>query len=290
MSQSKSTSYTFFFAFTVCVVCSLILSLAATALKEKQVANVKLDIVQNLMSAVEGDIDTIRKKPTDAIFEEFHKNYEALLLNSKDQVVTDDFMIEELLKVGYERADLEAEDTGTLLRMFNSRVGLLARRSDKKLEDYDPGLKLLYLYKPGGVLKSYVVPIEGYGLWDIIKGYIALDSSDVNTVKGVSFYEHHETPGLGARITEAWFREQWKDKKIFDDDGELVSIKVAKGKAENEVSPAQLPHYVDGISGATLTGKGINFFLKRDLERYKDYFHKIRNQNASASTQKGARG
>lgn len=289
MSQSKSTTYTFMFAFGICVVCSLILASAATALKERQVANVKLDIVQNLMSAVEGD-DIIMAKQPDQLFADFGKNYEALLLDQNDQVSSTDLMISELVKVGYEKDVLEKEDTGTLLRMFNSRKRLLASKAGQKLADYDPGYKLLYLYKPGGVLKTYVIPIEGYGLWDIIKGYIAIDSSDINTVQGISFYEHKETPGLGARITEDWFRAQWKDKKIFSDSGELVSITVAKALAANEAPGDKIQHYVDGISGATLTTKGINQFLKRDLSRYKAYFQKVREQSARAEMEKGARG
>lgn len=289
MSQPKGSVYTFTFAFAICVICSLILAMAATALKSKQVANVKLDIVQNLMGAVEGD-KVVQSKAPDEIFNDFGKNYEALLLNQKDQVVTNDFMIEELAKVGYEVDFLNSEDTGALLRLFNSRKKLLAKRDGKKLAEYDPGYKLLYRYKPDGVLKSYVIPIEGYGLWDIIKGYIAIDADDLNTVQGISFYEHHETPGLGARITEDWFREQWQGKKIFSESGDLLSITVAKAKAENEASAEMLPHYVDGISGATLTTKGINQFLERDLSRYKDYFQKIRQQSVNAQTEKGARG
>lgn len=289
MSQPKGSTYTFIFAFVICIVCSLVLALAATALKDRQVANAKLDIVQNLMSAVEGD-ELVRSKEAEALFGEFAQNYEALLLDQNDQVSSTDFMIAELIKVGYEKAALEAEDTGTLLRMFNSRKSLLASRADQKLQEYDPGYKLLYRYQPEGVLKSYVIPIEGYGLWDIIKGYIAIDAADINTIQGISFYEHYETPGLGARITEDWFREQWKGKKIFNDSGELVSITVAKGKAENEASPAMMPHYVDGISGATLTAKGINEFLERDLSRYKAYFQKVREQSARADVKKGGRG
>lgn len=283
MSQPKGSFYTFFFAFAICVICSLVLALAATALKEKQVANVKLDIVQNLMGAVEGD-EIIRLKQPDELFADFAKSYEALLLDQNDQVASNHYMIAELIKVGYEKEMLEAEGTGELLRMFNSRKSLLASRAGKKLSEYDPGYKLLYLYKPNGILKTYVIPIEGYGLWDIIKGYIALDARDLSTVQGISFYEHLETPGLGARITEDWFRSQWQKKQIFSKNGELVSIKVAKGKAENAASAEMLPHYVDGISGATLTGKGINIFLKRDLTRYKEYFQKVR-----AKTEKGAR-
>jgi Na+-transporting NADH:ubiquinone oxidoreductase subunit C len=100
----------------------------------------------------------------------------------------------------------------------------------------------------------------------------------VNTVKGITFYQHGETPGLGGEIVQDWFRNNYVGKKIYSPDGELVSITVIKGKVENSVPDSEKYHYVDGISGSTLTGNGLNKFLKADLLRYEPFFNKIRSK------------
>lgn len=126
----------------------------------------------------------------------------------------------------------------------------------------------LYLWKDEAG-KRYAIPTSGKGLWSTLYGYIALDG-DMSTVKGITFYKHGETPGLGGEVDKDWFQDQFKGKKIYEN-GELVSIHVSKGAAdEND------PHSVSGISGATMTGNGINQFLKADLETYAPYFNKVR--------------
>ena len=271
MSQRKGDLYTFAFAGIVCVVCALILSIAATALKPRQEANIRLDILVNLMASVGKDYQELVSRPKDQIFSLFEKEFETRILDKDNSIVDRTFMETELAKLKYPEKELLALSTGSLLRRFNNKVGLLASRAGKSRTDYDPGFKVIYIYQPGGTPEAYVIPIEGYGLWDIMKGYIALDL-DLDTVKGVSFYEHKETPGLGARVEEAWFKQNFIGKKILDEQGGLVSIHVAKGKSQGGI------HEVDGISGATLTGEGINEFLKEDLYQYEPYFKTLRGQ------------
>ncbi len=269
MSQRKGDMYTFFFAGVVCVVCALILSLAATALKPRQVANVLHDINMNILETVGKDHAELSKMSQTDVQSLFDKEFEILLLDKTNKPQDSEFMKTELAKLKYPVDELNSLDQGSLLRRYNGKLGLLARKAGKSVEEYDPGYKLVYIYKPGGQPSAYVVPIEGYGLWDLMKGYIALDL-DLDTVKGISFYEHKETPGLGARVEEDWFKEQFVGKKILQD-GVLTSIKIAKGHGSGG------PHEVDGISGATLTGDGINDFLAEDLATYEPYFKTVRN-------------
>jgi len=266
----KGNLYTFLFAGIVCVICALILSLSATALKERQNDNARLDILQNILSSVGYEMHAIQAKPAAEVFDIFAREFDTLLLDEANNPQERETLASELAKLGYPEKDLAALDTGALLARFNSKLGLLASRAGKSKTEYDPGYKVVYIHKnQAGERDAYVIPIEGNGLWDIIKGYLALDV-DLNTVKGISFYEHKETPGLGARITEDWFKSQFKGKKILDEHGGLTAITVAKGKApEGE-------HLVDGISGATLTGNGINQFLRADLERYEPFFKTVR--------------
>jgi len=152
---------------------------------------------------------------------------------------------------------------------------------DKTVEQIDPkkdhNLLPLYYAEEDGEIMAYIIPISGKGLWSTIYGYLALEQ-DLNTVKGITFYQHGETPGLGAEIEKEWFTSNFKGKKIHSPEGDLVSITVIKGKVKNLIPDAETYHYVDGISGSTLTGNGLNNFLKKNLETYNSFFDKIRTE------------
>jgi len=137
----------------------------------------------------------------------------------------------------------------------------------------DPDNLSLYRYERDGKVSAYIIPVSGKGLWSTIYGYVAL-SSDCNTVEGITFYKHGETPGLGGEISKTWFSDNFKGKQIFDETGNLVSIGVAKGKYTGN----DPQHNVDGISGATLTGRGVSHFLKTELEKYNPFFATVKNQ------------
>jgi Na+-transporting NADH:ubiquinone oxidoreductase subunit C len=222
------------------------------------------------MTSVGKDINELEAMKAEEVFAIFDKEFKTLLLDSENKERSRSTIETEMAGLGYPKEILSEMDEGTLLRRFEAKIGLLARKAKQSRDEYDPGYKLVYIYQPSGTPDAYVIPIQGNGLWDIIKGYIALEP-DLSTVKGVSFYEHKETPGLGARITETWFKDNFKGKKVLDESGKMVSITVAKGPAVND-------HQVDGISGATLTGKGVTHFLKKDLARYESYFQTIRAQ------------
>jgi Na+-transporting NADH:ubiquinone oxidoreductase subunit C len=114
-----------------------------------------------------------------------------------------------------------------------------------------------------------VMPVYGYGLWNNIWGFVAV-KSDFNTVQGVKFQHAGETPGLGARIVSDEIADRFKGKKIFEN-GTLVSIAMQKGEGHDY---ADNPHKVDGMSGATLTGKGVNNMLKDYMACYEKYLKK----------------
>ena len=116
------------------------------------------------------------------------------------------------------------------------------------------------------------MPISGKGLWSTLFGFLALNE-DKNTVKGITFYKHKETPGLGGEVDKAWFQDNFIGKKIFNSKNELVSIQVPKGAASALSKDKQI-HAVDGITGATVTSKGLSNFLLRDLNRYEEFLRR----------------
>ncbi len=146
--------------------------------------------------------------------------------------------------------------------------------SDGKSEDNLP----LYLYVKQDLIKAYVVPINTRGLWGEIHGYLALEN-DGATIRGFTVYKHSETPGLGGEIESRWFRKNFEKKKIINADGDFASINVAKGAVSEVVPPSDRPNHVDGISGATLTGKYLSTGLKDILKDYEPVSINFRHNN-----------
>ncbi|MBE77459.1 MAG: NADH:ubiquinone reductase (Na(+)-transporting) subunit C [Candidatus Marinimicrobia bacterium] len=134
----------------------------------------------------------------------------------------------------------------------------------------------IYQSRDGNKVKGYAIPISGKGLWGTMYGYFAIEP-DASTAKGITFYKHKETPGLGAEVDKDWFKNNFIGKKFIDESGNLVSIEVIKGFVSDKDPNAK--HKVDGISGATVTGNGLSTFLKADLQKYEPYFAKIRKLN-----------
>ena len=131
----------------------------------------------------------------------------------------------------------------------------------------------LYIKIINNSIDGYAIPISGKGLWSTLHGYFALEN-DGSTVKGIRFYKHGETPGLGGEVEKDWFTNNFVGKRITDMNGRLVSIQSIKGQVDTSSPNAY--HQVDGISGATMTTKGLNEFLMNDLKKYDSFFHKIR--------------
>ena len=124
-----------------------------------------------------------------------------------------------------------------------------------------------------GKIDAYVFPMWGNGLWDWISAYIALDS-DLNTVRGIAFDHKAETPGLGARIASDVIQGRYVGKEIYNEDGELVSVTMVKGENNEGLSE----HQVDGMSGATMTGKGVNAMLQQYLKCYQPFIKKEKSE------------
>lgn len=216
----------------VTVVASVLLASAATFLKPYQDRNEELNVKKNILKAA-------------GLVDETHHKYKA----------------HEVLKIYDERIRENVIDLQG--NPVNIKVADLDPKDESKLP--------IYFNMDGEILNGVILPVEGKGLWSTIYGYIALDP-DMNTVKGMTFYKHGETPGLGGEVEKNWFTHNFAGKKIYEGD-QLVSVAVAKGKLM-EASD----HKVDGISGATLTGKGVTRFLRDDLDKYKPWLDSHRKE------------
>lgn len=182
-------------------------------------------------------------------------------------------------------------DDQEVLDIFNEKVeqkvvdmegneldGVMAEDVDMAKERKKPEAERrlpLFIYSNDGQT-DYIVSVRGNGLWDEIWGNIALES-DLNTIAGVAFDHKAETPGLGAEIKDnvSWGR-QFIGKKIYDSEGEYVSVLVKKGGAEKGN-----PHQVDAISGATVTSNGVTEMLYRGIKYYMPYIKELRGEGAT---------
>jgi Na+-transporting NADH:ubiquinone oxidoreductase subunit C len=157
-----------------------------------------------------------------------------------------------------------------ILPLFVDASGQLVRQAQKEAGDLP-----LYLYVRQDKIEGYVIPIDSKGLWGRIYGYLALED-DGSTIAGFSVYKHSETPGLGGEIESRWFQENWVGKKIVNRAGDFVSVGIAKGDVDNFVAREKQVHYVDGISGATLTGKYLSEGIRDTLSSYEPVSIKFR--------------
>jgi Na+-transporting NADH:ubiquinone oxidoreductase subunit C len=119
-----------------------------------------------------------------------------------------------------------------------------------------PDVMPVYLVERDGAVETVVLPVHGYGLWSTMYGYLALEG-DGRTVKGITFYQHGETPGLGGEIDNPAWQAKWTGKQAIDDSGQVL-LQVVKGEPRGEGAQ----HQVDGLAGATLTGRGVEHLVR----------------------------
>lgn len=229
----------YIFILTITIVSSFFLSLASEGFKEMKRKNVEIDKKKNILSAIGVAIDNFT---VDDVDEYFKSNIDSLIIDI-DGLIVDKISIEDLNEV-------ENKSTGEVRYFYENK-------------EFLP----LYVETNENVI---IMPISGKGLWSSLFGYFALDADNYSTVKGITFYAHAETPGLGAEISKKWFQDNFVNKEIYENDN-LKSIAVAKGKADENSK-----YEVDGISGATITSNGVTTLLSRDLKRYEPYFYKNR--------------
>ncbi len=165
-------------------------------------------------------------------------------------------------------------------KLYSDNIKSLWVKADegKIIHEKDRGPKDLpiYLYMKQDSVESYILPIESRGLWGKIYGYLAV-KNDGTTIAGFTVYSHSETPGLGGEIEKQWFQKNFEGKKIVDRTGGFVSVGIAKGAVKERLPSEKQPFYVDGISGATLTGNFLSAGLKEILLEYEPVAVRFRN-------------
>jgi len=233
--NTNSNGYVMGYAVTMCVTVSAVLATLASALKETQQAAAEFDRQKNVMMAA-GLIEAGDPRSREEL--------EALFQERVNEVTVD-------TQTGAEVAAEVAAEKRKEDPLRYRVVG--ASKTDE------------------GALDTIILPVSGKGLWSTIYGYIALES-DKNHVRGITFYKHGETPGLGGEVENPQWTGQWVGKSIRRADGGIGVI-VKKGKVDEGVQKEK-DHYVDGLAGATITSNGVTKSVERDLRSFEAYLSK----------------
>lgn len=258
--KPHSTAYTFGFATAVCLIFSILVASAAVSLKPRQELNAKVYKQKNVLVVAEA-IKAGESLSNDEIGVRFEENIRARLV---DRLTGEYVADEETLLATY--------DAKKALK--DPEQSVASPGNPAKLQRLANNVLVYHVVKNNAV-DMVILPIEGKGLWSTLYGFLAMDK-DMKTIKGITFYAHAETPGLGGEIDNPTWKAKWVDCLAFDGAGK-VAIEVVKGQA-NPASDFE----VDGLSGATLTGRGVSELVRFWLgtEGFGPYIEKIR-QDAS---------
>lgn len=209
--------------------CSVVVSVAAVALRPKQAENAVLDIQRNILTVA--GIDAKGN-----VTETFKQRIEPRLVDLKTGLFVEGDAN------GYDQRAAAADPSLSTALTAEQDVAKIGRRAN---------LAKVYLVKAGdSSIQEVIIPVHGNGLWSMMYAFVAI-KPDGNTIGGISYYQQGETPGLGGEVENPRWKDQFKGKQLFDAMGN-PAIKIVKGGAQ-----AGDIHGIDGLSGATLTSVGV---------------------------------
>lgn len=236
MANNDTIGKTIGVALSLCIVCSVVVSTAAVMLKPTQIANKSLDKKRNILAAA-------------GLLEEgksVEDSFEAITTKLVD-MSTGKYADLDIDPASYDQRKASKDPSLSSEVPDDQDIAKINRRAN---------VAQVYLVESGsGDLETVILPIKGYGLWSTLYGFIALES-DLSTVVGMGFYEHAETPGLGGEVDNPNWKKLWIGKEVYGQGG-TVELGVTKGPA-----PAGSKHLIDGLSGATLTARGVDNLIK----------------------------
>ncbi|MBH0019991.1 MULTISPECIES: Na(+)-translocating NADH-quinone reductase subunit C [unclassified Pseudoalteromonas] len=223
-SNNESIGKTLSVVVALCLVCAIIVSFASVQLRPLQQANKNKDIQSNILAAA--GIDKVEN-----VLETFDAKIEARVVN----MTTGEFVDTDPTIFDFEKSKYDAALSVSLKEKGVKDIAGIQRVTKES--------PVYISKKEDGSVDAIILPIQGYGLWGLMYGFISLES-DGETVKGIIFYKHNETPGLGGEIQNPQWTATWEGKEL--------PIQIVKGTAGND------EHKIDGLSGATLTSNGVD--------------------------------
>lgn len=247
-----SQGYVFGFAAAVCVICSLAISTVSSSLRPQQEANARRDEQGNILQALGLNDGTLRGEAIDQVWNE---RVEVRVLTAAGEPAVPG------------SHDLDGDGDVDLDDVAVARERVKASSDPAELIG-------VYVRKDGASVGMYALPMFGVGLWGPISGFLAIDPQG-RKVTGATFFAPKETPGLGAEIVEDKFESQFIGKSIVDAAGKTRAIDVVKGESA-VLCPGETEHCVDGVSGATITSRGVDGMLASGMQTYEPWLARIR--------------
>ncbi len=258
--QDESIGKIIKIAVAVCIVCSILVSTAAVTLDSIQTRNKHLDKIKNILKA--GDLLSEGQE-----IEQIYKDYiEPVMIELETGTpVPEEEFNDELNIRDFNIKEMSAHPQYSIAVPPKQDIADIKRK---------PKYMVVYQVIKGDSLDKIILPIYGKGLWSTMYGFMALDSN-MRTIRGLTFYEHGETPGLGGEIDNPRWQQQWNGKLAYDENWN-VEITVLKG----QVDPGrpQAKYQIDGLAGATITTRGVDLLVKYWLgdQGYGPYLSKLR--------------
>ncbi|MGC3871959.1 Na(+)-translocating NADH-quinone reductase subunit C [Halomonas sp. GXIMD04776] len=232
-ASNNSIKKTLTVALSLCIVCSVIVSTAAVVLRPTQQMNQELDRKSNILQVAE------LNQPGVDVNELFKEKITSRVINLETGEYT-----EELDAETYNQFDAAKDPATSRTLSGDDPAGLM--RQEK--------FSTVYLVGDPEDPNQIILPIRGQGLWGMMRGFLALEG-DGNTIVGLSYYDHSETPGLGGEVDNPRWKSQWNGKKVYDDSPTQPKIHLVKGGADSE-------YEADALSGASLTSRGVTNMLQ----------------------------
>ena len=252
--HNDSLEKTIAIALSLCLVCAVLVSLAAVALRPLQIDNKAFDMKQNIL-----DVAGLLEVDTD-VNQAFAEKIEPKLVD----IETGDYV---------EGMDVEAYDQRKATKDPAQSIAIPAEKDIAHIRTKAKIAKV-YLVKKGDAIQSIILPVSGYGLWSTLYGFLAVEA-DGQTVQSINFYDQAETPGLGGEVVNPNWRALWNGKKVYSETGEPV-LTLVKGIVDTNKKGSE--YQVDGLAGATLTSVGVSNLVKYWMsdEGFASYLKKIR--------------
>lgn len=273
---NDSLEKTIAIAVALCLVCAVLVSFGAVALKPLQVHNKELDMKKNIL-----DVAGLLEEGSD-IDAAFAEKIEPKLVNLE----TGDY-VEDMNVADYDQRKA-AKDPALSVAIPKEKDIAHIRVKAKVAK--------VFLVKEGGTLKSIILPVNGYGLWSTLYGFLSVEP-DGQTVQSINFYDQAETPGLGGEVVNPKWRALWKGKKIYAETDQpsmekgLIeeadigepALSLIKGVVDNDKPGSQ--YQVDGLAGATLTSTGVTNLVRywTSKEGFAPYLKKVRTNKGVKS-------
>ena len=238
--MNESVVKTLMVSFAICLLCSLVVSFAAVGLRDIQIENKLNDQRIKILQAGKIYNAEIDVKTQFEDLEVKFINFETGKLSSEFNNLSLDTYDQILATKDSSLSTQVPQDKDIAIIKNRENIGKVYIVRDSK-----------------GIISKLILPIRGFGLWGTMYGYISLEN-DFNTVAGIEFYQHKETPGLGAEVDNPKWKALWPGKQIYQNND--VALKVIKGKVESDDS--MITYKVDGLSGATLTSRGVSNMIE----------------------------